>query len=128
MAILQKLDILAHKLKTEVVDVPEWGGEVIVSELGASDSIAMLNSREYVAQDGKTINMATFTPALVACCVVDESGQRIFTDEDVAALARCSPKPFDRVSTIALRLNGLIGVDETVKNSEPGPSDGSSSV
>ena len=131
MAILQKLDILsARDRKQETVDVPEWGGEVIVSELGAADYIALWSNPAYRSDDGAKVLMSKFSPALVAACIVDENGSRVFTDEDAVALAGKSIGPFQRVADVAMGLNGFaIGAQElAAKNSEPSQSDGSSSV
>ncbi len=127
MAILQKLDILsARDRKQETVDVPEWGGEVIVSELGAADYMAIWGNPEFSKDDGKTVDMSKFAPALVARCIVDETGGRIFNDDDTASLASKSSIPFGRVATVALRLNGFLAQEEEIKKSMPSPSDDSS--
>jgi hypothetical protein len=110
MAILQKLDIVAARdRKQETVDVPEWGGEVIVSELGAADYVSLFATPELFLSenDGKNISMAKFAPALVAKCIVDPEGNRIFSDEDAEILAQKSVIPFGRVSTVAFRLNKM---------------------
>lgn len=110
----------AMRLKTERVKIA--GGEVIVSEIGAADYIKLWT--EYQV-DGK-VDMTTFTPALVAFSVVDESGARVFSDEEVALLARSSHGPFMEIAAVARRLNGLAG--DEVKKSVPSRAERSSSA
>ena len=58
-------------------------------------------------------DLANVRAKLVARCVVDEDGERLFTDADVAALGEKSGAAIDRVFTVASRLSGLR--DEDVK-------------
>lgn len=106
---LDKAGILnCIRLKTELVKIDEEN-EVIVSEIGAADYIKLWTD-EANRTDGE-IDMAKFTPALVAYAVVDEQSQRIFTDEEVKLLARASHGPFMAMAAAARRLNGLSGDD-----------------
>lgn len=110
MAILNKDAILAASdLKHETVEVPEWGGEVIVSEMTGEDSDAWSDESYSLSEDGKSVkvNRANFKARLVAACVVDEEGNRMFTTEDVAALGRKSAKALARLFEAADRLNGI---------------------
>ena len=116
--------LAAMKLKTEVVEIE--GGEVIVSQIGAADYIKLWSdpsnqkdTGEKVIKDGveeavMVIDMTKFTPALVAYSVVDEAGERLFTDEDVTLLARSSQAIFLKLAAVARKINGLSG--EETKN------------
>lgn len=108
--------------KTEKVKLGK--GEVIVSEIGAADYIRIWTDEAYQDKDGNT-DMTKFTPALVAYCVVNEKGERVFSDDDIPALARSSHGPFHEIARVARRLNGLAGGE--VKNSKPSPIESSSS-
>lgn len=101
--------LAALQLKKEVVEID--GGSVTVSEIGATDYLKLWDEHR-TADD--TIDMATFTPALIAACVVDEKGERIFSNEDTALLARSASKPFFALSEACRRINGLSG--EETKN------------
>jgi hypothetical protein len=106
MNILDKDQILAAEdLKTEVVPIPEWGGDVIVSEMSAADSERWL--MEAFDDEGKPTRRKAPTVQLAARCIVDESGQRVFSEEDIEALAKKSPKAIGKVFSAAVRLNGL---------------------
>lgn len=128
MATLQKLDILSMgRLKTTTVEVD--GGQIIVSELGATDTASLYADPAHLiddpsgakGKDGKPVqllNFATFKPALVVRCIVDESGSRLFTDEDAAQLARLRPEFFHKIADAAMDINGLSAAAEEaeVKN------------
>lgn len=111
--LLDKSAILsALKLKTESIEL--GSGTVIVSEIGASDYIELWTNPAYQT-DGE-VDMAKFTPALLAYTIVDESGKRIFTVADVAELGRSAAVPFLKLAEASKRLNGLTGTE--IKNSE----------
>lgn len=94
---LGKDDILgAQDRPTERVHVPEWNGEVLVRTLSGSERDAF----EVVAQKGKDVRAS-----LCAACIVDESGERIFSNDDVKALGAKSSVALDRIFWVALRLN-----------------------
>jgi len=126
----------AMKLKTETVEIE--GGEVIVSEIGAADYIKLWSdpknqkdTGEKVLKEGKeeavmVIDMAKFTPALIAYSVVDDAGNRLFSDEDVTLLARSSQGIFLKIAEASRRINGLSG--EETKNSSETEADSSSTV
>lgn len=101
--------LAAMELKREEVEIA--GGTVLVSEIGATDLIN-LYTREDLLDGEKKIDMAKFTPALVAYAVVDEQGTRIFSDADIPALEKASPAVFTKLSEAAKRLNGLTGEEQ----------------
>lgn len=107
MKMLTKDQILAaHDLETKVVDVPAWGGSVTVSELSANSRAAW----EELAfdDDGKPLlNGDSWTAKLVAACMVDSDGNRLFSDEDAAALGKKSDVALKAVYKAAAELNGL---------------------
>lgn len=122
--VLNKAEIFGElELATETVQLKN--GTVIVSEIGAADYIKIWTDPANKNEDG-ILDMSRFTPALVAACIVDESGNRIFDSADVAKLARSANGPFMKLSEVASRLNGLSG--EVVKNSEETAADSLHSV
>lgn len=110
MTILTREAILsAHDLKTETVKVPEWGGEVIVSMMTAATRDLWELS---LIGDGKgNFNTVNMSARLMAYCVVDEKGSRLFTDKDAEALGKRSAKAMRRCVTVIQRLNGLSDAD-----------------
>ncbi|MFJ9413040.1 hypothetical protein ACIRPT_02600 [Streptomyces sp. NPDC101227] len=113
MALLSKDQILkADDLKTEPVEVPEWGGEVLVRTL-------MGEERDKFEADSVTINkkgqpqqnLANMRARLVALCAVNEAGERLFSAYDVPDLGRKSATALDRVFQKAQELNGFTEAD-----------------
>lgn len=114
--ILSRADIIAAKdLATEEVEVPEWGGVVIVRALSgterdayeagifASGSTAPGKSPEY--------NLQNIRAKLASKTMVDEDGKRLFSDADVVILGLKSAAALDRVFSVAQRLSRLTNQD-----------------
>jgi len=125
MTLLTKSAILAaDDLKTEDVDVLEWGGTVRVRAFSGRERDAFEAS--LVRGDGKDrkVDLTNMRARLVALTVVDESGQKVFTHDDVDLLGAKSGAALDRVFSVAQKLNGLSGADveELTKNSSGAPS------
>ena len=132
MQLLTKSQILdARDLTTEQVEVPEWGGAVLVRGLTGSERDAYEASFVDYDKSGnrKKPNLSNIRARLVAMAVVNEDGSRMFTDGEIVALARKSASALSRVFEVAQKLAGLS--DEDVKdlegNSDADPSDGSTS-
>ena len=126
MTLLSKISILgAADLKHEDVDVPAWGGAVRVRMMNGMerDEFRAAISSEEPVPIGK------FSAALLVATLVDESGNRLFSADDMAALQAKSAKSLDAPAAVAMRLNGLGGgaVEDAVKNSESGQSGDSGS-
>lgn len=123
MALLTRDAILnVVDLPTERVDVPEWGGTVLVRGL---DGTAR-DHLELSLRDGLT----NIRARLVALTVVDERGERLFNDNDVTVLGRKSAAALNRVVEVAQRLSAITDGDvkELEKNSVSGQSEDSGSV
>ena len=86
-------DILdLNDLQTKVVKVKEWNREVTVQELGLDDGIKMFDLVRNL-DDDKVVITAESIAQVVAWGVVDpETNERVFSDDDVAALAQKSRK------------------------------------
>ena len=117
MATLTRDDILSAKLTTEIVEVPEWGGEVIVSEMFGTAREEY--ERIIFDKHGKLVSDKSLRACLVAVSVVNEAGELLFSAEDVEALGRKSSQALHRVYDVALRLNGMQpgATKSTAKNS-----------
>jgi hypothetical protein len=101
----------AMKLKTETVAIDD--GEVILSEIGAKDLMDLYTRKDLQDEKGGIV-MSKFVPALVAKSVIDENGNRLFTDEDAELLEKAGAARFSNLAQTARRLNGLAG-DELKK-------------
>lgn len=98
----------ANDLKNESVDVPEWGGSVLVRTMTGADRDSFEASMVSIGSDGvRKPEMSNMRSKLVALTVVDDAGNRIFDAIDVPMLARKSAAAIERVFDVAQRLNGL---------------------
>lgn len=123
MTLLTKDAILAAQdTRTEDVEVAEWGGVVRVRTMSASERDKW-ESETYA--DGK-VNAVDFRARFVALCLVDDAGNRMFSDAEVAQLGTKSAAALQRVFNVAQRLNALSGKDvaDLEKNSVPTPGEG----
>jgi hypothetical protein len=121
MGLLTRDAILkAEDLKAETVPVPEWGGEVLVRGLRGSDK----DSFEQGLFVNEKFSAANVRAKLVARCMVDAEGSRLFSDEEALALGEKSAVALDRVYEVAQRLSGIgkKEIEDAVKKSDPSPS------
>ena len=125
MSLLSKTAILtANDLQTEDVEVPEWGGAVRVRSFTGRERDAFEASMVRGEGRDRKVDLTNMRARLVGLTVIDETGQRLFTDGEVDLLGAKSGAALDRVFAIAQKLNGLSGADveELSKNSNGVPS------
>lgn len=119
MKILTKEQIFAAQdLRFVTVNVPEWGGKVRIKSMTGEDRDAFeMAITEATASDRK-LNIKNIRARLVALTVVDDSGAPLFTEGDVAALAKKSAAALSRIYAAAQKLNALTNddVEELAKN------------
>jgi hypothetical protein len=124
--ILNKDQILeADDLQMEPVDVPEWGGSVMVRTMTGSDRDAFDESLVPVGEDGNRHSDTTnIRVKLLTRAIVDEAGNRMFSAADMEALGRKSSVAIERVYAVAQRLNyvGAQAEAAAAKNSASGQS------
>ncbi len=126
MGLLDRAAIIAvNDLKREEVEVPEWGGTVIVRELTAKERDTFF---EWVRKKGDDA-FPEFRVRAVRLSLIDEQGDHLFMAEDEPELARKSTAVIDRLFEVASKLSGLQqkDVEEIGKNSPATPAGGSSS-
>jgi len=114
--LLTRNEILEAKdVKTEIVPVPEWGGDVKVRSLTGTERDAL----EFALQDDKTNIRAKFA----AAAIVDDNGAQVFSAPDIEALGSKSGKALGRVFTAIQRISGLTSdaVEDAEKNSVATP-------
>lgn len=112
---------------TEIVDVPEWGGKVIVKALSGIERDKLEASMIQGRGSNKDVNLTNLRAKLVALSVIDEKGARVFRDEDSRPLGNRNAAVLDRIYSVAQRLSGITKEDaeELAKNSESDQSDDS---
>lgn len=121
--ILNKGDIMnAPDLRRETVAVPEWGegAEVIVQEMTALDRDRF---RKTMYDENGDLVDVNLTARILVRCIVDEEGNRIFTDDEAESLGKKSQNVLQRLLKVAEGLNGAGQADEAIKNSEPSQSE-----
>jgi hypothetical protein len=120
----------AEDMLTEVVHVPEWGGDVTVKSLTGSQRDAFEASILNVNGTSSSMNLKNMRAKLVAWTVVDGEGNQLFSNAaDVKALGKKNAVALQRVFEVAQRLSGLTGedIEELTKNLESGPNGDSGS-
>jgi len=117
----------ADDIKTEEVQVPEWGGSVLVRGMTGAERDRY--EAAVVEQNGKNtkVNMRNARARLMTMTVVDEKGNKLFTQADIETLGQKSAAALQRVFEVATRLAGIgdEDLDELSKNSLPGQSEDS---
>lgn len=109
----------AADLKSEVVEVPEWGGAVRVRTMTGFDRDAFETSMVTIAPDGtRQADLTNVRAKLVALTLVDEANNRLFDVADIPRLALKSAAALERVFDVAQRLNGIgaAAQDAALKN------------
>lgn len=99
------------KLRTERVDVPEWGGVVNVKELTGAERDSFEASIVDLKSGGRELDSDNVRAKLAVRAVVDDNGARIFEDSDAVELGNLSAAPLSRVYNVAARLAGLTAED-----------------
>jgi len=120
MMLTREKILSADDLITELVNVPEWGGELYISTLSGAGrdayeaSIIRVDSGNNVTQDFNNMRAK-----LVARTAVDEEGNRLFSDDDVLDLGKKSAAALDRCFSVASRLNAVSDddIEALAKNS-----------
>jgi len=128
--LLTRQEILSIRdIRTETVFVPEWGGSVRIKAMTGKERDAWETALFQI--DGKDVKMnkENLRAKLVALTVVDEAGQRLFTEADVEALGSKSASALDRIYQASQKLSGLTPDDikEMEKNLETDHSDSTAS-
>jgi len=120
MADLKETILSVQDLATQTEDVPEWGGvRVELRELTGPQRKTYF---ETIKRDEKGLgNVIEMHAAAIALGARDpETGELVFTLEDVPAIMEKKPDVVDRLGRIVLRLSGLgVKVEEdTEKKSD----------
>ena len=100
---LSREQILAvQDCKIEEVDVPEWGGQVIVRTLTGEERDQYESSMFEVVGDGANREvipkMENLRATLAALSIVDEDSKRMFDVSEVHLLGQKSASALDRAS------------------------------
>lgn len=110
MPLLTKEQLLEKGSERNTLDihVPEWGGELRVRALSVAERQRFENHtiRASAANNGKP-NMIELRERLLAMSIVDDAGNRMFTDKEVAKLSDLDGAVADRVFDEIRDFNGM---------------------
>lgn len=129
MKVLSADDILkVDDLQRETVNVPAWGGSVIVAEMSGQERDAWEAAVFKMRGKNTEVNRENFRASLLVRCLVDENGKRLFSDAQIKALGAKGSQAISKLFDVAMRINGISKDDqeELTKNSET-PEDGEDS-
>lgn len=132
MALLSRDQIdAADDRQWEDVPVPEWGGEVRIVGMSGTARNAYQQELVVIGGDGKpkSVNLDDQLAKLLAKCIVDEDGKRLYNDREVRALGAKNGAVLERLAKVAKRLSGLgeNAVEDAAGNSDAAPSGSSTS-
>ena len=99
--------LAASDLKRELVEVPEWGMSVYVATMTGTERDAFESSTVTVRGKKKDINLNNFRARFLVKVLVDETGERIFSDADATDLGKKNSTILTRLFEVAQKLNGL---------------------
>lgn len=111
--------------KTERVEVPEWGGDVIVRNLTGSERDSYEASMTIQKGDKSVPNPVGARARLVVRAAIDEDGKRLFSDNDAPKLSDKNAAVLDRLWDKIAELSGLTSTaaEDAEGNSDDDPSD-----
>jgi hypothetical protein len=98
-------------ITTEVVSVPEWKRSVRLKVLSAYERDEFEASTVTMKGGKQKPNLANLRARLVARCMVNAKGDRVFESGDVARLGRKSSKALDRLFAKCQEINGFSDKD-----------------
>ncbi len=110
---LSRDEILSKAIvKQEVVNIPELGGDIIVSEMTGAERENWENSIE---EKGRRTNLRA---KLLVASLVDESGSRLFSQDDIEAVSKLPFSIIEKLCDISSKLNGFTSkeIDTAEKN------------
>jgi len=101
----------ANDIVTEEVEVPEWGGSVLVRGLTALERDRFEASVIQGSGKNTTVKLENARAKLASLTVVGEDGKRLFSQADVAKLSQKSAAALNRIYNVAARLSGITDED-----------------
>jgi hypothetical protein len=112
MTLLTREQILgAQDIVFEHVDVPEWGGEVILHTLTGSEREELDN---FIAENGlssgndkATIGKNSYMAKVLQLSIVDEAGAQLFSIDDLVELGKRNSKVMIRLFKLARKISAL---------------------
>jgi hypothetical protein len=98
----------ADDLPRELVNVPEWGGDVYVRTLTGTERDQF---EQELVQNKSKPNLANVRARFAVLTICDADGVRLFQAKDAEPLGKKSASALDRVFEVAQKLNGFSSDD-----------------
>lgn len=108
MALTRDQILAAQDLRLEKIQVPEWGGEVLIRSMTSRERDAF---EAHFAEHPGSARYENIRARLAATCVCDEASNPIFTEDDIQALGAKSAAALSRIFNRAAELNHFTGKD-----------------
>lgn len=117
----QILDV--DDLKFEDVEVPLWKGTVRVRALTAKERDQFETESQLSKTQDIEVTQRNLRARLVVKCLIDDKGNRLFTDEEAEALGNKHSAVVNQLFWVARRLSAFTEkeLDELIKNSTTSP-------
>lgn len=120
MALSKKAILEAKDIKTKEVEVPEWGGSVCIRIISGAD-------RDVFEQAYSEKKMDAFRTRFLVLTLCDDSGDRLFTNDEIDALNKKSSRVISRLFDAAWEFNAFTpGAVEALGNDSPSDQNASS--
>lgn len=114
---------LSGKRKVKKLHVKAWGGDVFIRGVSAGEMDHIEGMNEAYRKDPLSVPFHRATAC--AYFLSDESGKRMFGDDDIEKLNELPVAGFTQVFNAGLAFNQMASIEELEKNSETTPSDNS---
>ncbi|MBC8587112.1 MULTISPECIES: hypothetical protein [Tissierellales] len=132
MALLSRSQILeAQDIKTKKINVPEWGGEIMIKQLSAKENddivMNMVNVKKMAAKQLSKKSNENYEEAvnevaiknqkimMIVKSVVDENMKQLFTEADIELLATKNTSVIEKVYAEIVEFNDSV-LEDNKKN------------
>jgi hypothetical protein len=106
MTLTKEAIMSASDLSSRVVSVPEWGGDVRVRMLSAEEIEKFYTERHRNKTVGG-MDVGMVRAGLVSMALVDDNGNRLFTDEEACNLNTKNNHVIQRLFDVVAEMNGM---------------------
>lgn len=116
----------ANDIERELVDVPEWDVQIEVRSMTVRQRAAFVSASQDQSEGAADRIEKVYGQILVACCLDPDSGENVFTDDDLTWLmTEKSGSVIDNLVARCLEASGLKekAVDEAGKSSSASTTD-----
>ena len=103
MSLTKEQILKAEDVKTQTVDVPEWGGQVIIRMLTGKERDAFEGAIVRGRKDAKgepQVDMDNIRARLCVAVIVDDKGKQLFGLHEIGVLGQKSGAALDRVFSV----------------------------